>query len=90
MEESARLIQSLEGRLLAQRRVLARLLAASAEPEWRQVGEWLAERDVLHDGQEDPGAVPAEGMALELAMSAEFRALAELAAQYRRAARPKG
>ncbi len=72
-------LQALEGRLLAQRRVLARLLAHGTASEWQDATDWLADRQILHDGQEDPGAVPAEGMAQELAMAAEFRELAELA-----------
>ena len=38
---------------------------------------WLAERQVLHDGQEDPGAVPVEGLETELAIAQVFRELAE-------------
>ncbi|WP_294923417.1 hypothetical protein [uncultured Paracoccus sp.] len=83
MEQPDGHAQVCEGRLLAQRRVLARLLALLSESDWQGMAGWLAERQVLHDGQEDPGAVPAEGMAQELAMSAEFRELAELAARYR-------
>ncbi|WP_347138592.1 hypothetical protein [Paracoccus sp. SSK6] len=39
--------------------------------------DWLAERQVLHDGQEDPGAVMVEGLEVELAIAQVFRELAE-------------
>ena len=38
--------------------------------------DWLTERQVLHDGQEDPGAVPVEGLEVELAIAQVFRDLA--------------
>lgn len=39
--------------------------------------DWLAERQVLHDGQEDPGAVMVEGLETELAIARVFRELYE-------------
>ena len=39
--------------------------------------DWLAPRQVLHDGQEDPGAVIVEGLETELAIAEVFRQLAE-------------
>ena len=42
------------------------------------VGEWLAGQEILNDGQEDPGAVPGEGLALELALADELRRIAQL------------
>lgn len=74
---------TLEGKLMAQQRLLCFLLARLPEPDWQVSNDWLAMRAVLQDGQEDPGAVPTEGMTLELAMSGEFRKIAELAARYR-------
>ncbi|CAM3558385.1 hypothetical protein PANO111632_21410 [Paracoccus nototheniae] len=68
----------LEARLDAQRRLLARLVAA-LDPAARQpVLDWLEQRDTLHDGQEDPGAVPTEGTGPALAISQEFRLIARL------------
>lgn len=67
-----------EGRLLAHRKLLARLLAGSPGPLRAAIGEWLAEQEVLNDGQEDPGAVPGEGLALELALSDELRRISRL------------
>lgn len=71
-------LATLEARLVAQRRLLARLVAA-LDPEARQpVMDWLGARETLRDGQEDPGAVPAEGMGQALAVSDEFRMILRL------------
>lgn len=43
----------------------------------RSLCDWLAERQVMHDGQEDPGAVIVEGLELELAIAQVFRDLAD-------------
>ncbi|TJZ91923.1 hypothetical protein FA743_08870 [Paracoccus gahaiensis] len=68
----------LEARLEAQRRLLARLVAA-LEPGARQpVMDWLDQHDTLRDGQEDPGAVPTDDMGAALAVSEEFRLIARL------------
>ncbi len=71
-------VAGLEGRLLAHRKLLARLLAGSPGPLRAAIGEWLAEQEILNDGQEDPGAVPGEGLALELALSDELRRISRL------------
>lgn len=39
--------------------------------------DWLAPRQILHDGQEDPGAVIVEELETELAIAEIFRQLAE-------------
>lgn len=66
-------IDALEGRLVAHRRVLSRLLAL-APPELRaEMLDWLEQREVMPDGQEDPGILDPEGAALELALSDEMR-----------------
>ncbi|QDA36585.1 hypothetical protein E4L95_16320 [Paracoccus liaowanqingii] len=71
-------ISVLEARLEAQRRLLARIVAALA-PEARQpVIDWLDQHDTLRDGQEDPGAVPTEDTGAALAVSEEFRMIARL------------
>lgn len=84
--DQARDLEMLEGRILAQRRLLARLVALCPDPHWHQIGNWLDERQIFHDGQEDPGAVPAEGLAQQAAMADEFRELLRLAGEYRHAA----
>ena len=71
-------VAGLEGRLLAHRKLLARLLAGSPGPLRAAIGDWLDGQEILNDGQEDPGAVPGEGLALELALSDELRRIAAL------------
>lgn len=41
------------------------------------VCDWLSERQILRDGQEDPGAVIVEGLEIELAIAEAFRHIAE-------------
>jgi hypothetical protein len=71
-------VAGLEGRLLAHRKLLARLLAGSPGQLRAAIGDWLDGQEILNDGQEDPGAVPGEGLALELALSDELRRIAAL------------
>ena len=68
----------LEGRLIAQRKILGRLVAVLAAQD-RDLIDWLAERAVLHDGQEDPGGVEGPGVAEALATADEFRLVLEAA-----------
>ncbi|WP_378948695.1 hypothetical protein [Paracoccus sp. R86501] len=70
---------AIEGRMLAHRRILSRLIASLPEQDRTQLLDWISNREVMRDGQEDPGAVPAEGSALELAMADEFSRVAILA-----------
>ena len=50
------------------------------EPQARQpVLDWLDQRETLRDGQEDPGAVPAEGVGQALTVTDEFRMILRLA-----------
>lgn len=65
----------LEGRLLAHRRVLVELLRNLPEARRSEMLDWLDERAIYQDGQEDPGAVPGEGIELELARADEFQVL---------------
>lgn len=74
----------LEGRLLAHRKLLARLMAGLDEARWQAMEEWLAEREVLQDGQEDPGAVPGDALGFALGLSNELHAVAEMARTLRR------
>lgn len=71
-------LTTLEARLTAQRRLLARIVAALDTPARQPVLDWLGQRETLRDGQEDPGAVPAEGMDQALAASDEFRLILRL------------
>jgi len=64
----------LEGCLLAHRTVLKLILKELAPtPAGARIDLALRERATLQDGQEDPGAVPAAGAAVELAAADEVR-----------------
>ena len=69
-------LETLEGRQIAQRKVLALLLARLPQDEAGALCEYLEERSTIRDAQEDPGAVPAPGVALEAALAEEFRLIA--------------
>jgi hypothetical protein len=74
-------IEKLEGRLIAQRKVLAMILAALPETEgvWRQL-----DRQKTFQGQEeDPGVIPDSAFAIEATVAEEFRLIAEEAVIYR-------
>lgn len=66
-------LDALEGRLIAQRRILAQLLALAPETTRAGMLDWLESREIMPDGQEDPGAADPGDAALELALSDEMR-----------------
>ncbi len=68
-------IETLEGRLAAQRAVLAHLVALSVDRDRLLV--LLEDRSIMREGQEDPGAVPTDALRIEGAMADEFRLLAD-------------
>lgn len=68
----------LEGRILAHRRLLVELLRHLPEQRRAEMLDWLDERAIYQDGQEDPGAVPGDGIELELARADEFQVLRRL------------
>ena len=68
----------LEGRLLAHRRLLVELLRQLPDDRRKELLDWLDDRSIYQDGQEDPGAVPGEGIELELARADEFQVLKRL------------
>ncbi|MGZ3218097.1 hypothetical protein [Paracoccus sp. T5] len=71
-------IATIEARLDAQRRLLARLVAA-LNPEARQpVMDWLGQRETMRDGQEDPGAVPTDNLGQGLAAAEEYQMILRL------------
>lgn len=72
-------LAALEARLVAQRRLLGRLVAALRPDTRDQVMDWLGQRESLRDGQEDPGAVPTEDVGPALAIADEFRMILRLA-----------
>ncbi|AJE49041.1 hypothetical protein [Celeribacter indicus] len=69
----------LEGRIIAHRRLLVRLMGAMDPGAREEHLRWIADREILHDGQEDPGAVPTGTEALSLSIAEEFKEIAELA-----------
>jgi hypothetical protein len=72
--------ETIEGRLLAHRKILARLLQAVANGKGGP--ELLAElkdRRQLELHQEDPGAVPDPALAIEGAVADEIRQVLDLA-----------
>lgn len=68
-------LETLEGRLTAQRALLARLVALSADRD--SLMALLEDRSVMRDGQEDPGAVPSDALRIEGALADEYRLLAD-------------
>lgn len=68
----------LEGRLLAHRRILVELIRNLPEETRAELMDWLDDRAIYRDGQEDPGAVPGDGIELELARADEFQVLRRL------------
>ncbi len=68
-----------DGRLLAQRRVLSRLMVEVMRmPDRRdRLEEFMRESSGVHDGQEDPGAVPDPAFAIEAARAEELMRLRE-------------
>ncbi|RVV97514.1 hypothetical protein EKE94_13305 [Mesobaculum littorinae] len=69
---------SLEGRLLAQRKVLIRLVAALPDGSARDdVIAFLHDRSQVQDHEEDPGVVPGDAMSIEGALSDELRLILE-------------
>lgn len=75
MDRLAARIDGIEGRMIAHRRTLERLLDLSPESVRAEMLRWLEDREVMLDGQEDPGAVSGPEAALELALSDEMRLL---------------
>jgi len=69
---------SLEGRLIAQRKLLIQLIAAHGDdPVGTALQSYLADRDHVELGSEDPGAVPDGAMAIEGAVAQELRLIRE-------------
>ena len=76
MQDPDRKLAELEGRLIAHRQLLARILDGM-EPDVRDAHlRWMADREILRDGQEDPGAVPTGAETLPLSTAEEFQEIA--------------
>jgi hypothetical protein len=71
--------ETIEGRILAHRKILARLLQAVASGKiGPEILEDLKDRRQLELHQEDPGAVPDPALAIEGAIADEVRQVLEL------------
>lgn len=68
----------IEGRLMAQRHAIARLIAhvAPASEDDRWLNQNFPDNPIPQDGQEDPGAVPDAAFAIEAARADELRLIA--------------
>ncbi len=72
--------ETLEGRLLAHRKILARVLQVLASGKGGEsLIEDLKDRRQLELHQEDPGAVPDPALAIEGALADEVRQVLDLA-----------
>lgn len=69
----------LEGMLIAHRKILARLIAAQQASSGADLMARLEDGTVMRDGQEDPGAVPTDGVATGLAIAEETSRILSLA-----------
>ena len=63
--------------LIACRKLFAALPDLLDAGSMARLRDWLDQRQVFLDGQEDPGAVPTDGLDEELAVANTFRALFE-------------
>lgn len=64
-------------KLIAYRKLFAALPQLLDEGSLARVRDWLDQRQVFLDGQEDPGAVPTDGLGEELAVANTFRTMFE-------------
>ena len=78
-------LETLEGRLLAQRKVLAHLVAALEGPAGDALREYVQDRSHMSAAEEDPGAVPGEGLSIEGALADEMHHISEMAEAHRKA-----
>ena len=72
-------LESLEGRVMAQRKVLGRLVAMLGADGREAMLDFLREQSVVQDHQEDPGVVPGEGMSIEGAVAHEMSLILDAA-----------
>ena len=72
--------ETLEGRVIAHRKILARLVQALATGKGgAEIIDYLKDRRHLELHEEDPGAVPDPALAIEGAMADEVRQVLDLA-----------
>lgn len=74
---------TLEGRLMAQRKLLARLIAALQTGRGADdVVAFLEEHVQFQAHEEDPGAVPSEELSIEFAIYDEMRLILDASRRY--------
>ena len=71
-------LTTIEARLIAHRKLLARLVDLLGPAEKDALTAWIEDREILRDGQEDPAALPSEVTALPLGIAEEFREIRAL------------
>ncbi|MGZ9811821.1 hypothetical protein ACXN5S_15260 [Pseudoroseicyclus sp. H15] len=74
--------ETLEGRILAQRKLLVRIVAALDSPE---IDAFLAERDHVELQSEDPGADPDPAFSIEQSLADELKLIRRLVADVKAA-----
>ncbi len=86
---SALSLEQLEGKLNAHRELMIDFIAAliGGDESIKTFSKRLADDASYKDHEEDPGAVPGEGIAIETAAAAEVRAILEAARARARAAK---
>jgi hypothetical protein len=76
-------IYGLEGRLLAQRKLIALIIAVlDREGRADEIWRFIEARGPFGDGQEDPGVLPSAAAGIEGALASELRLVAEAARRY--------
>lgn len=65
-------IESLEGRVMAQRKVLGRLIAMLDRSTREEMLDFLRAQSVMQDHEEDPGVIPGAGLSIEGALANEM------------------
>lgn len=70
---------SVEGRLIAHRQLLSLIVAGLGAPNEDQIWDFLEERSVFQDAEEDPGVLPSPAHGIQLALADELRLISEKA-----------
>lgn len=73
MQDHDAKLAALEGRLMAHRALIAQVIGLLDPDRQQALRDWITQRNVMSDGQEDPGAVPDFAATIELAQADEMR-----------------
>lgn len=74
-------VVTLEARLIAHRKLLARLVDLLGAEDRKALLAWIEDREILRDGQEDPAALTTDAAILPLGIAEEFQEIRALADQ---------